>query len=66
MDRVVRKARTWKLSSRLMRVKLKIERESSALTSPYGPGSKKSEEDMEGFSNELNDCVWSFGRNECV
>ena len=41
----------WKLSSRLMSVmciRVKIERESSVLISAYGPGSKKSEEDMEG------------------
>ena len=34
------------------------------LISAYGQGSEKSEEKIEGFWNELNECVGSFGRNE--
>ena len=34
--------------------------------SAYGPGSEKSEEQIEEFWNELNECVESFGRNESV
>ena len=32
----------------------------------YGPGSEKSEEEIEEFWNELSECVGSFGRNESV
>ena len=31
-----------------------------------GPGSENSEEQIEEFWNELNECVGSFGRNESV
>ena len=34
--------------------------------SAYGPGSERSEKDMEEFRRELSECVWSFGRNESV
>ena len=35
--------------------------------SAYGPGSEKSEEELEEFWNELSECVgMSFGRNESV
>ena len=34
--------------------------------SAFGPGSEKSEEEIEGFWNELSECVGSFGRNESV
>ena len=34
--------------------------------SACGPGSEKSEEQIEQFWNEFNECVWSFGRNESV
>ena len=34
--------------------------------SEYGPGSEKSEEEIEEFWNELSECVGSFGRNESV
>ena len=34
--------------------------------SAYGPGSEKSEVEIEEFWNELSDCVGSFGRNESV
>ena len=54
----------WKeMSSRLMWVKVKIE---WMFMSAYGPGSEKSEEQIEEFWNELNECVASFGRNEFV
>ena len=34
--------------------------------SANGPGSEKSEEEIEEFWNELSECVGSFGRNESV
>ena len=34
--------------------------------STYGPGSEKSEEEIEEFWNELSECVGSFDRNESV
>ena len=34
--------------------------------SAYGPGSEKSEVEIEEFWNELSECVGSFGRNESV
>ena len=34
--------------------------------SAYGPGSEKSEVEIEEFWNVLSECVWSFGRNESV
>ena len=34
--------------------------------SAYGPGSEKSEEEIEEFWNELSESVGSFGRNESV
>ena len=34
--------------------------------SAYGPGSERSEEEIEEFWNELSECVGSFGRNESV
>ena len=54
------------VSSRLMWVKVKIEREMWVFISAYGPGSEQSEEQIGEFWNELNDCVWSFCRNESV
>ena len=34
--------------------------------SAYGPGSEKSEEEIEEFWNKLTECVGSFGRTESV
>ena len=34
--------------------------------SAYGPGSEKSEDEIEEFYNELSECLGSFGRNESV
>ena len=34
--------------------------------SAYGPGSEKSEVEIEEFWNELSECVGSFGRNKSV
>ena len=34
--------------------------------SAYGPGSEKSEEEIDEFWNKLNECVRSFGRNYSV
>ena len=34
--------------------------------SAYGPGSEKSEEEIEDLWSELSKCVRSFGRNESV
>ena len=57
----------WKeVSSRLMWVRVKIERESWVFISAYGPGSEKSEEEIEDFWNELSECFGSFGRNVSV
>ena len=36
------------------------------LISAYGPGSEKSEVEIEEFCNELSKYVGSFGRNESV
>ena len=54
------------MSSRLMWVRVKIERESWVFISAYGPGSEKGEEEIEEFWNELSECVGSFGRNVSV
>ena len=57
----------WKeVSSRLMWARVKIEIESWVYISAYGPGSEKSEVEIEEFWNELSECVGSFGRNEFV
>ena len=57
----------WKeVSSRLMWVRVKIERESWVIMSVYGPGSERGEEEIEEFWSELSECVGSFGRNERV
>ena len=42
------------------------DRESWVFISAYGPGSEKSEDEIEEFWNELSECVGSFGRNESV
>ena len=56
----------WKeVSSRLMLVRVKMERESWVFISAYGLGSEKSEVEIAEFWNELSECVESFGRNEC-
>ena len=54
------------VSSRLMWVRVKIERESWLFISAYGPGSERSEEAIEEFWSELSECVGSFGRNESL
>ena len=54
------------MSSRLMWVRMKIERESWVFISAYGSGSEKSEEEIEEFWNEFSECIGSFGRNESV
>ena len=53
------------MSSGLMCVIVRIERESLVFLSAYGSGSEKSE-DEKGFSNTLNEFVVSsvFGMNE--
>ena len=57
----------WKeVSSRHMCVRVKIDRESLMFISAYGPGSEKSEEEIEESWNEFSECVGSFGRNESV
>ena len=57
----------WKeVSSRLMWVKVKLERESWVFISAYGPGSERSMEEKEEFWSELSECVRSFGWNESV
>ena len=57
----------WKeVSSRIMWVRVKIKRESWVFISAYGPGSEKSEVEINEFWSELSECVGSFGRNESV
>ena len=59
--RLMRCVVEWKeVSSRLMWVRVKIERESWVYISAYGPGSEKSEEEIEEFWNELSECVGSL------
>ena len=54
----------WKeVSSRIMWVRVKIERENWVFISACRPGSEKSEEETEEFWNELNECVGSIDRN---
>ena len=45
---------------------IKIEREIWVFISAYGPGSERSEKEMDEFWNELSECVGTFGRNESV
>ena len=48
----------WKeVSSRLMWVRMKIDSECWMFISAYGPGSERSEEDIEDFWSELSKCV---------
>ena len=54
------------MSSRLIWVRVKIERESWVFISAYGPGSKRSEEEIEEFWSKLNECDGRFGKNESV
>ena len=65
--RLMRRVLEWEeVSSRLMWVRVKIERESWVFISAYGPGSEKSEVEIEEFWNELSECIGSFGRHESV
>ena len=52
------------VSSRLIWVRLKIQRQSWVFNSVYGTRSERSEEELEEFWSELSECVGSFGRNE--
>ena len=45
---------------------VKIERDSCVFISVYGPGSERSEEEIEEFWIELSQSVRSFGMNESV
>ena len=54
------------MSSRLMWVRVKIERQRWVFISAYALGSERSEQEIEEFWSELSDCVGSFGRNESV
>ena len=56
------------LSSRLMWVRVKIQRKNWAFISVYRPGinSQGIEEEIEEFWSELSECVGSFGRNGSV
>ena len=47
-----------------MWVRVKIERDGWGFISVHGRNSEKSEEGIEEFWNELNECVGSFGRDE--
>ena len=66
-ERLLRCVVEWKnVSSWLMWVRVKIERESWVSISAYGPCSERSEEEIEEFWSELSECVGGFGRNESV
>ena len=54
------------VSSRLLRVKIKIEQKSWVFISAYGSGSEKSDEEIESFWDQLNESVRNFGRHESV
>ena len=54
------------VSSRLMWVGVKIEPESWLFISANGPGSERSEQEIEAFWSELSECVGSFARNESM
>ena len=65
--RLMRCVVEWKeVTSRHVSVRVRIERETWVFISAYGPGSEKSEVEIEEFRNELSECVGSFGRNESV
>ena len=55
---MVNKVVEWKeVSSRLMWVRVRMDRECWAFVSAYGPGCEKSEEERDEFWNELTRCV---------
>ena len=55
----------WKeVSSRLMWVWVKIERESWVFISAHGPGNERNEEETEEFWSEFSKCVGSFSKIE--
>ena len=54
------------MSSRLMWVRVQIEPESWVFISAYGPGSERSNEEIEEFWGELSECVGTFDTNESV
>ena len=57
----------WKgVSSNLIWVRVKIERERWVFISTYGPGGERSEEEIEKFWCELSECAGRFGMNESV
>ena len=45
------------MSSWLMSARVKMERESWVFILAYGPGSERSEEEIEKFLSELSECV---------
>ena len=49
------------MSSRLMLVKVKLGVERWAFVSAYGPGSERSEEEMEQIWTDHSECIESFG-----
>ena len=53
------------VSSRRVWVRVKIMKE-WVLILAYGPGSERSEEEIEELRSELSECVGSFGSNESV
>ena len=66
-ERMLEKVVAWReVSSRMMWVRVRIGRECWAFVSAYGPGSEKTEEEREGFWNELTECVSSLGRSNNV
>ena len=64
---LVNKVVEWKeVSSRIMWVRIRFGRECWAFISAYGPGSERSEEEREGFWNELARCVEGLNRRNSV
>ena len=64
---MVSKVVEWKeVSSRLMWVRVRLGRECWGFVSAYGPGLEKSEEERDGFWNELARCVEGLSRSNYV
>ncbi len=57
----------WKeVSARVMWVKMKMGHESWVFVSAYGPGSERSEQEVDEFWNDLSECVGNFRGSERV
>ena len=59
--------REWsEVSSRIMWVRMKIGHEKWVFVSTYGPGSEHTEQEVDGFWDELRGCLHQFGEDEYV